>query len=129
MDKKKLGLWAPILVLAAALVMLAVSTDAVDAAKGKGGGKPAPAPTVTMTVSPTSPTAGQTFTVSGTGFDPGAPVNFVLGSMAVYTMANQSGYAASPWTIALPGSPTISAKQLTSRGWVQVGSITFTVVP
>jgi hypothetical protein len=33
MEKKKLGFWAPIVVLAAALLMLAVSTGGVDAAK------------------------------------------------------------------------------------------------
>ena len=33
MDKNRLRLWAPILVIAAALLMLAVSTDGVDAAK------------------------------------------------------------------------------------------------
>ncbi len=134
MDRKKLGFWAPIAVVAAALLMLAVSTGSVDAAKGgnaaagKGGGKPSPAPTVTMAVSPNPPTGGQAFIVSGTGFTPGAAVNFSLGSSATYAMADQSGYAWTPWTIALPGTYTMGACQFTSKGCQQVGSITFNVV-
>jgi len=118
-----------VMVLGALLFTAIASVDA-DAAKGSNGargGKPAPAPTATLTVSPNSPTGGQAFIVSGTGFSSGAPVNFVLGSKAVYAMANQSGYAASTWTIALAGTYTISAKELTSKGWVPVGSITFNV--
>jgi len=75
MDKKKLGLWAPILVLAAALVMLAVSSDAVDAARGgkpgggHGGGKPGGSTNAALTVAPNPvPVGSQVIQISGTGF-------------------------------------------------------------
>jgi len=76
MDRKKLGLWAPIFVLAAALVMLAVSTGDVDAARGgkpgggHGGGKPSGgAPTATLTVAPNPVPVGSTsMVVTGSGF-------------------------------------------------------------
>lgn len=72
MEKKKLGLWAPVLVIAAALLMLAISADAVDAARpaGKGHGKPGSA--ATLTVSPNPAPVGTTeVTVTGSGFKSG----------------------------------------------------------
>jgi hypothetical protein len=75
MDRKKLGLWAPIFVLAAALVMLAVSTGDVDAARGGkpggggGGGKPGGGSTATLTVTPNQvPLGAASVTISGSGF-------------------------------------------------------------
>ncbi len=124
----KMWRFLAVLVLGGLLFTAAVSVDTEAARGARGGGKPAPAPTATLSVSPSSPAAGVAFIVSGTGFHAGAPVNFVLGSKAVYTMANASGYAATTWTIALPGTYTIAAKEATSKGWVQVGSITFNVV-
>ena len=119
------------ILVAATLLLLALGSAPADAArggKGNGGGANTSAPTVTMAVSPNPPTGGQAFIVSGTGFTPGAPVNFVLGGYASYAKADQTGYAWETWTIALRGTYTITAKEYTSKGWVQVGSITFNVV-
>ncbi|HEU4758787.1 MAG TPA: hypothetical protein VFT91_02280 [Dehalococcoidia bacterium] len=124
------------LVLAIGIMGSALASGSALAAKGsninRGGGKghggTPTASTVTMAVSPNPPTGGQTFIVSGTGFAPGAAVNFFLGSGATYAMADQSGYAWTPWTIALPGTYTIGACQFTSKGCQQVGTITFNVV-
>ena len=75
MDRKKLGLWAPIFVLAAALVMLAVSTGDVDAARGGkpggggGGGKPGGSTNAVLTVAPNPvPVGSMVIQISGTGF-------------------------------------------------------------
>ena len=87
-----------------------------------------PVPTVVMAVTPNPPIAAQAFIVSGTGFTPLAAVNFVLGGFASYAQADSTGYAWETWTIALPGNYTIVAKEYTSKGWVQVGSITFDVI-
>jgi hypothetical protein len=85
MDKKKLGFWAPILVLAAALIMLAVGTDAVDAAKGgKGGGKPGgggtPPATGTCQVTPDPAARWSAVTISGAGFPAGAVLGLTIRS-------------------------------------------------
>jgi hypothetical protein len=71
MDKKKLGLWAPVVVLAAALVMLALGTGEVEAGgRGKGGGKPPKGcTTCVLTVSPNPVPVGSTsIMIGGTGF-------------------------------------------------------------
>ena len=83
--------------------------------------------TVTLTVSPNPPTT-QGFLLSGTGFTPYAAVNFVQSGSATFVMANESGYASTPWVIALPGTYTITAEENTGGGFHQVGSITFNVV-
>lgn len=132
MERKKLGLCAPVLVIAAALLVLAVSADAVEAARGgKGGGKgggSTDAPTVAMSVSPNPvPAWGAVYTISGTGFSPGAGVNFVLDGVVTFTTADANGYAKSTWRSWYPGTYTAFAKQLIGRSYVQVGSITFTV--
>ncbi len=133
--QKKLVTMAMALILVAAAVTLFSALgdgSALAARGGKGGGKGSNAggttpSTATLAVSPNPPAAGEVFTVSGTGFTPGAALNFGLGSFAAYTTADQTGYASLPWTIALPGTYTISACQFTSKGCQQVGSITFTV--
>ena len=134
MEKRRLHLWVPVLVIAAALLMLAVSTGTVDAAKGgKGGGGggsggSTTAPTVAMSVSPNPvPAWGTVYTISGTGFSPGAGVNFVLNGVATFTTADASGYARSIWRSWYPGTYTAYAKQLMGRSYVQVGAITYTV--
>jgi len=75
MDKKRLGLWAPMVVLAAALVMLAVSTGGVDAARGGTGGcKGGPkrcgtTTTAVVSVSPNPvPLGSQSVDIHGAGF-------------------------------------------------------------
>lgn len=77
MEKKKLGLWVPVLVIAAALLMLAVSADAVDAARGgaKGGCKGGPkncggetSNAVVMVTPNPVPLGSQSVIISGTGF-------------------------------------------------------------
>ena len=132
MNNKRPGFFVPILVIAAALLMLAISTDAVEAARGgKGGGGGSgstTAPTVTMSVSPNPvPAWGTVYTISGTGFSPGSGVNFVLNGVATFTTADSSGYARSIWRSWYPGTYTAYAKQLMGRSYEQVGSITYTV--
>ena len=71
MDKKRLGLWAPIVVLAAALLMLAVGTNAAEAVPpaGKGGGKPGGSTNAVLTVTPNPVPLGSTvIQISGTRF-------------------------------------------------------------
>lgn len=136
MEKKSLGLWIPLLVVVAAVLVLAASADAVQAARGgngggKGGGKgggTTEAPTVTMSVSPNPvPAWGTVYTISGTGFSPGAGVNFVNNGVATFTTADANGVAKSIWTSWYPGTYTAYAKQYTGRSYEQVGSLTFTV--
>src|SRR5574341_2161029 len=131
MNSKRPGFFAPILVIAAALLMLAISTDAVEAArggKGGGGGGSTTAPTVTMSVSPNPvPAWGTVYTISGTGFTPGAGVNFVLNGVATFTTADSSGYAKSIWKTWYTCTYTAYSKQLMGRSYEQVGSITYTV--
>ena len=96
---------------------------------GKGGGKPSPAPTVTMAVSPSPvPGWGAVYTISGTGFTPGAAVNFVKDGVAKFAVADANGFATSIWTSWTPGTYTAYAKQFSGKSYVQVGSITFNVV-
>lgn len=135
MIRKKLGLWAPILVLAAALVMFAVSTGEVDAARGGkpggGGGKPGggTTPTVTLTVSPDPVPAYSYATVTGTGFTPGAQINWVIdGGVVMWGSANANGVASVSFAVSFPGTVGVSAKQLNGSSWVVVGSIMFSVV-
>ena len=131
---KKLGFWAPTLVLAAALVLLAVGTGSVDAARGgKGHGKPGSGTTpttVTMTVSPDPVPAGTSATVTGTGFTPGATVNFVVdGGWVIGTGADANGVAKISFTVGSPGTVGVTAKQRASDGsFVVVGFFTFSVV-
>ena len=72
METRRFGLWAPVLVLAAAIVLLALSAGSVDAARGGGkGGKPSGCtPTAAVVVvSPNPVPLGSTsFEFSGTGF-------------------------------------------------------------
>jgi len=135
MEKKSLRLWVPVLMIVAAVLVLAASADAVQAARGgngggKGGGKggSTDAPTVTMSVSPNPvPAWGTVYTISGTGFSPGAGVNFVNNGVATFTTADANGVAKSIWTSWYPGTYTAYAKQFVGRSYEQVGSITFTV--
>ena len=76
MEKKRLGVWVPVLVIVAAVLMLAVSADAVDAARGgaKGGCRGGPkncggTSTAMLTVTPNPvPLGSQSVDISGTGF-------------------------------------------------------------
>ena len=91
MDKKKLGLWAPILVLAAALVMLAVSTDSVDAARGKGGGKPSrdSVCTTCLTVNPNPvPVNTQSIVITGNGLAANQQLAVQLFSVCCFVPVN-----------------------------------------
>ena len=86
MEKKRLGIWSPILVLAAALVMLAVGTGAVDAAPGggKGGGRHGgggtPPATGTCAVTPNPAARWTAVTISGSGFPAGASLGLTIRS-------------------------------------------------
>lgn len=130
MIRKKLGLWAPILVLASAITVFALTTGDVEAGgRGKGGGKPAPAPTATLTVSPNPvPAWGTMYQVSGTGFTPNLAVNFVRGGLVSWAVADASGYAVTSFQSWDPGTYTIEAYQPSGKSWVRVGSVTFQVV-
>lgn len=134
MDKKRLGLWAPILVVAAALVMLAVSTGTVDAARGgKGGGKPGGGTTTaTLTVSPNPAPAGTTaVTVTGSGFKPGEVVwTGVVGLIWHTPTADSSGSISfvenQPFTA---GTYRVEAYTQRNNGtWVATASTSFTVL-
>ncbi len=98
---------------------------------GKGGGKPTPAPTVTLTVSPNSVGALTQYTVTGSGFTPGAQVNLVYSApdccVVSWRLADASGSVTDWATAGVPGTYQIVARQYTSKGWVDVGSITFEV--
>ena len=101
MEKKKLGIWVPVLVIAAALLMLAVSTGAVEAARGGNGGsgtcKGGPkhcgtTSTATLSVSPNPvPLGSQSVDIHGTGFPPnqtfGVRVYAVCCAMFAYSDA------------------------------------------
>jgi hypothetical protein len=84
MNRKTLGSWAPILVVAAALVMLAVGTDAADAARGgKGGGKPGGGggtTTATCQVTPNPAGRWSAVTISGAGFSANAGLGLTVRS-------------------------------------------------
>ena len=134
MDKKKLGLWAPILVLAAALVMLAVSTGGVEAARGgKGGGKPSTS-TATISVSPNPAPVGIThLTVSGGGFKSGEGLSVGLpGTIPSYSIVTDSSGSFS-FTYTRYGSEPFSAGSYTfqamrwKNGWMP-GPTTILVV-
>jgi len=138
MDKKRLGLWAPILVLAAALVMLAVSTGAVDAARGgKGGGKPGGSNGVTLTASPNPLPAGTVVTFNGSGFRGGETLLVgVLGYVPWADVTTDGSGAFSHAftrttdpTVFPPGTYYVQAKRSTNQGMVTVASTSFTVVP
>ena len=85
MEKKRLSIWAPVLVLATALLMLAVSAEAVDAARGGnasggsgqcrggpkkcGGGGDTGTAVLSVTPNPV-PLGSQSVEIHGTGFAP-----------------------------------------------------------
>ena len=96
---------------------------------GKGGGKPSPAPTVTMTVSPNPvPAWGTIYAVRGTGFTPGAAVNFVRGGLVTFVRADTNGNASTTFQSWDPGTYTVDAFQYSGRSWVLAGSVTFNIV-
>jgi hypothetical protein len=121
MDKKRLGLWAPMFVLAAALVMLAVSTGEVEAGgRGKGGGKPGGGTTsaATLTV-PATVVAYEYFTVSGAGFSPGATVGVtVTNDWLDVVTADGSGAFSYQKRLRILGPATFTANVQQGKDWV-----------
>jgi hypothetical protein len=137
MDKKRLGLWAPILVLAAALAMLAVSTGEVDAApgKGKGGGKPGGGSTATLTVTPNQVPLGATsinISGSGLGSNQGLQVGVQGGIPTYYVVTDGNGSFSLTYT---PGSGSFDtaspygafAAKFKGHDLVTLATATFTV--
>jgi len=129
MDRKRLGFWAPIVVLAAALLMLAVSTDAVEAARGggKGGGKPSRS-SATLSVSPNPvPLLSTSVTISGSGFAANQPYSVQLVGICcfkgVITDANGAFSLVYDHEFYYPG--TYTAEAWNSGG--KVAATTFTV--
>ena len=126
-----------IIALAALVAIIgaaAFSGSALAAKGGNGGGKggkPAPAPTVTLTVSPNSVQSLTQYTVSGSGFTPGAQVNLVYYApdccVVSWKLADASGNVVDMATAGAPGTYKIVAKQYAGRDWVEVGSVTFIV--
>ncbi len=132
MRSKDAGLGLLAIAALAAVLLTAVAAGPALAAKGGNGhghgGTVTPA-TATLTVSPNPvPAWGYVYTVTGTGFTPGNAVNFVLGSTAIYDLADENGVATSTWGSWTPGTYTISAKEFINGSWVNVGSVTFDVV-
>ncbi len=142
MEKKSLSLWAPILVIAAALLMLAVGADTVDAARGgvkgpgngggvchgkkcDGGGETG---TAVLTVTPNPvPLGSQSIDISGAGFAPNQEFGvFVFGVCCGMVATSDSNgnftvtfYRDFDW----PTTYTVNAYNSTSL----VASTTFTV--
>ncbi len=117
--------------LLAVIGATALSGSALAARAGGKGGKPTPPPAVTLTVSP-SPVGSLTqYTVNGSGFTPGAQVNLVYyapGCCVVsWKLADASGNVTDWATAGVPGTYQIVARQYSSKGWVDVGSVTFEV--
>jgi hypothetical protein len=130
-EKRSLGFWAPILVLAAALVMLAVSTDAVDAARGgKGGGKSGGGSSAaTLTVSPNPVPLGTNITISGSGFKAYQDVlinTSHLPSPQVTADGNGSFSFVYDYRYG-PGNAGVQAYVMSRSSWVMVAQATFTI--
>jgi hypothetical protein len=128
MDKKRLGLWAPILVLAAALVMLAVSTDAADAARGGNGGS-----SYTVSVSPNpAPYGTSAFVISGSGFKANSVVSVNVSGMLCCGMSytDSSGSFSYTWNrMLMPDTYSVFVARLRGNSWVPAAMTTFTVTP
>ena len=115
-----------------AVVGAAAFSGSALAAKGGGkGGKPTPAPTVTLTVSPNPVGSLTQYTVTGSGFTPGAQVNLVYYApdccVVSWKLADASGNVTDMATAGAPGAYKIVARQYQGKGWVEVGSVTFNV--
>lgn len=155
MWKNRLSAWSPILVIAAALLMLAVSTNVVDAAKGgNGNGRGNSAtigtgePGLTATCGASACTVGGSLTVSGANFTPssgGQQVFVWVGYPSDYCASQPGpchGFYFNPWvnddgtfsatfdnaTLAA-GTGQVMATQYNAQRdkWEQVAAATFTV--
>ncbi len=137
MDRKKLGFWVPILVLAAALLMLAVSTGTVDAARGgvqgaggKGGGGGSTSGGQ-MTCFGTPNVDGTTLaTAVGSGFSAGK--TYLVGVVGYFSAQGMTADSGGSFTYNYshfmpPGTYKITAAAQKGGNWVQVASCTFTV--
>ncbi len=157
MSKNKLSLWAPILVIVAALLMLAVSTNAVDAAKGGngngGGGHAVTAgtgqPSLALGCDPTGCAIGSSLTVSGANFTPssgGQQVFLWVGYPNDYCAPSLPGpchgFYANPWVnddgtfsatftdaLLASGAGQVTATQYNVQRdkWEQVAAASYTV--
>ena len=116
METKRLGRWAPMLVLAAALVMFVAGANVVDAAKGGShgrGGTPPPA-TGTCSVTPNPAARWSAVTISGSAFSAyasvGITVRSVSGNVAMmFASADSSGRFSAKYNTVWLGTNAVTA--------------------
>ena len=134
MEKKKMGFWAPIAVLAAALLMLAMSTDAADAARGgNGGGKPNES-SASLWLEPaldSYPAYGFAVKAKGSGFNPDSVVQISQAPNGAISnlLADSNGNIELSWSTGAPGTYTFSAYQdMQGHRWTVYASVIVEVV-
>lgn len=117
METKRLGRWAPMLVLAATLVMFVAGANAVDAAKGGGhgrGGTTPPPATGTCSVTPNPAARWSAVTISGSGFPAyasvGITVRSVSGNVAMmFASADSTGRFSNRYNTVWVGTNAVTA--------------------
>ncbi len=129
--KSKLGAMTAFLAAVAVTALLVTAISAVDADAGRGchGKRCTTAPSAALTVSPNPVAAGDTFTVSGSGFTPDQMVVVtVTGDWGDIVTADGSGAFSHTRSLTIPWTYTFDASQEDSPGkWVVKASATLTV--